>query len=83
MVSPGVAVTHALRRLRPGDAGITRGVGDAPDTPPLKRDRDLVGFYRGAIWFRRCVVAILTLISVLALANVFGQWASIDAGRIT
>jgi hypothetical protein len=52
-------------------------VGDAPDTLTLKRHRDLDGFYRGAIWFRRGVVAILTLISVLALANVFGQRPSI------
>jgi hypothetical protein len=52
---------------------MTPNVGDAPDTLTLRHNRDLEGFYRGAIWVRRGVVAILTLISVLGLVNVFGQ----------
>lgn len=51
-------------------------MADVPDTLTLERNRDLVGFYRGAIWFRRGVLLILTLIAVLALANVFGQRAT-------
>jgi len=51
-------------------------VTEAPDTLTLERNRDLVGFYRGAIWFRRGVLLVLALIAALALANVFGQRAS-------
>src|SRR5690242_7109150 len=53
--------------------GITPNVGDAPDTLTLRHNRDLEGFYRGAIWVRRGVIAVLTVISLLALLNVFGQ----------
>jgi hypothetical protein len=49
--------------------------GDVPGTPDaiiLERDRDLAG--RGwEIWVRRGLFALLPLISVLALANLFGQ----------
>jgi hypothetical protein len=46
-------------------------MADAPDTIVLERDRDLVG--RGwQIWVRRGLFAILPVVSVLALLNVFG-----------
>lgn len=51
-------------------------MAEVPDTLTLKRNRDLVGFHRGAIWFRRGILAILAAIAVLGLANVFGQRAS-------
>jgi hypothetical protein len=48
-------------------------VADTPDTLVLKRHRDLDGMFRGAIWVRRGVIALLTAAAALALANVFGQ----------
>jgi hypothetical protein len=51
-------------------------VTDVPDTLQLKRHRDLDGRYPGGIAFRRIVVLLLTVISVLGLANVFGQRAT-------
>jgi hypothetical protein len=48
-------------------------VADIPDTLVLKRHRDLEGIFRGAIWFRRLVLTVLTLFAVAALLNVFGQ----------
>ena len=47
-------------------------MADVPDEIVLRRDRDLVG-RRGDIWVRRTFITLFTLISVLALANVFGQ----------
>ena len=44
-----------------------------PDTLVLRRHRDLGGIFRGAIWVRRAILAVLTLFCVLALLNVFGQ----------
>jgi hypothetical protein len=48
-------------------------VADAPDTLVLKRHRDLDGMFRGAIWVRRAVLIVLTVLCALALLNVFGQ----------
>jgi hypothetical protein len=48
------------------------GVADVPDTIVLKRDRDLEGRDR-EIWVRRGLFALLPLISLLALLNLFGQ----------
>jgi len=50
-------------------------MADVPDEIVLRRDRDLVG-RRGDIWVRRTFVAVFAAISVLALANVFGQHPS-------
>ena len=44
-------------------------MASAPDTLTLKTHRD----HRGRPWGRRAMVAVLTLIPILALANVFGQ----------
>ena len=46
---------------------------DVPDTLVLKRHRDLDGVFRGAIWVRRAVLAVLTVFCVAGLLNVFGQ----------
>jgi len=48
-------------------------VADVPDTLVLKRHRDLDGVFRGAIWVRRAVLAVLTVFCVAGLLNVFGQ----------
>jgi hypothetical protein len=48
-------------------------VADVPDTLVLKRNRDLDGMYRSAIWVRRGVLTVLTVFCILALLNVFGQ----------
>jgi len=48
-------------------------VPDVPDTLVLKRHRDLDGVFRGAIWVRRAVLAVLTVFCVAGLVNVFGQ----------
>ena len=42
-----------------------------PDQLTLERHRDLVGV--GGLWARRLVVSLLAAISILGLANVFGQ----------
>jgi hypothetical protein len=49
-----------------------RYVADVPDTIVLKRDRDLEGRL-WHIWIRRCLLALLAVIPLLALFNVFGQ----------
>jgi hypothetical protein len=47
-------------------------VAEIPDAIVLERDRDLVG--RGwEIWVRRMLFALLPLVTVLALLNLFGQ----------
>ena len=46
---------------------------DVPDTLVLKRHRDLEGMYRSGIWVRRGVVALIAVVCVLGLLNVFGQ----------
>jgi hypothetical protein len=43
-----------------------------PDTIVLKRDRDLAG-RRNEIWVRRGLFALLCIVPVLAVLNVFGQ----------
>ena len=48
-------------------------MAEVPDTLVLKRHRDLDGIFRGAIWVRRGVLAVLTALCALALLNVFGQ----------
>ena len=48
-------------------------MAEVPDTLVLKRHRDLDGMFRGAIWVRRGVLAVLTALCALALLNVFGQ----------
>jgi hypothetical protein len=53
--------------------GKTTVVADVPDTLVLKRHRDLDGMLRSGHWVRRAFVAALTAVSILGLANVFGQ----------
>jgi hypothetical protein len=48
-------------------------VTDVPDQLTLQRNRDLEGMYRSAIWFRRAVIALLTVFAAVALFDVFGQ----------
>lgn len=48
-------------------------MADVPDTLVLRRHRDLDGILRGAIWFRRAVLALFTVFAALGLLNVFGQ----------
>ena len=47
-------------------------MGAVPDTVVLERDRDLVG-RRNDIWIRRGLFALVAVIPVLALVNLFGQ----------
>ena len=47
-------------------------MSDVPDRIVLKRHRDLEGM-RNTPWWRRGVLALLTVFLVLGLANVFGQ----------
>jgi hypothetical protein len=47
-------------------------VAEIPDTIVLKRHRDLEGRQRD-VWFRRGLLALVALIPVLGLFNVFGQ----------
>jgi hypothetical protein len=47
-------------------------MADIPDTIVLKRDRDLDG-REWEIWLRRGLFALLPLLAVLALVNLFGQ----------
>jgi hypothetical protein len=58
-------------------------VADVPDTLVLKRHRDLDGMFRGAIWVRRGVLTVLTVLCVLALLNVFGQRPSTARAEAT
>jgi hypothetical protein len=48
-------------------------VTDIPDTLVLRRHRDLEGMTRRGIWGRRGVLALIALISILGLLDVFGQ----------
>jgi hypothetical protein len=50
-------------------------VANHPDYIVINRDRDLRG-RRGDVWARRRVVAVLGVIPLLALLNVFGQHAT-------
>jgi hypothetical protein len=47
-------------------------VPDVPDTIVLKRDRDLEG-RKNEVWVRRGLFLLLPLLSLVALANAFGQ----------
>jgi hypothetical protein len=47
-------------------------MGQVPDTIVLKRDLDLAG-RRNEIWVRRVLFALLCVVPVLALLNLFGQ----------
>jgi hypothetical protein len=47
-------------------------VAQIPDTIVLKRDRDLVG-RQNEIWVRRGLFALMCVVPVLALLNLFGQ----------
>jgi hypothetical protein len=47
-------------------------VADVPDTIVLKRDRDLDGRL-WHIWVRRGLLALVALVPILALFNIFGQ----------
>ncbi|PWU24437.1 MAG: hypothetical protein C5B48_06375 [Candidatus Rokuibacteriota bacterium] len=47
-------------------------MSEIPDTIVLKRDRDLEG-RGGELWVRRALFALLALVPLLALLNVFGQ----------
>jgi hypothetical protein len=47
-------------------------VAQIPDTIVLKRDRDLVG-RQNEMWVRRGLFALLCVVPVLALLNLFGQ----------
>jgi hypothetical protein len=47
-------------------------MAQAPDTIVLKRDRDLTG-RQNEIWVRRGLFALLCIVPVLALLNLFGQ----------
>ena len=46
---------------------------DVPDGLVLKRHRDLDGMRRSGIWFRRACIALIAVVALLGLANVFGQ----------
>lgn len=46
---------------------------DVPDGLVLKRNRDLEGMRRGGIWVRRACIALIAVVALLGLANVFGQ----------
>jgi hypothetical protein len=52
--------------------GENGAVADVPDTLTLPRHRDLEGRLK-APWVRRVVFTIIAVVSVLGLANVFGQ----------
>ena len=47
-------------------------MAEIPDTIVLKRHRDLEGRHKD-VWFRRGLLALVAVIPVLALFNVFGQ----------
>jgi hypothetical protein len=57
-------------------AGRKQAVTPAPETLTLKRHRDLEGLARRGVLFRRIGFALLGVIAVLGLLNVFGQHPS-------
>jgi hypothetical protein len=71
--------TVGAGRHRPASASACRPEEDlAPDRPDfitLSRHRDLQG-RRHALWVRRGILAVLALLPLLAVANVFGQRAT-------
>ncbi len=46
---------------------------DVPDCLTLRHHRDLEGLGRSGIWFRRAVLALIGVVALLGLADVFGQ----------
>jgi hypothetical protein len=54
-------------------------VAQAPDTIVLRRDRDL-GPRRNDIWIRRGLFALVCIVPVLALLNLFGQRPGTSTG---
>ena len=48
-------------------------MSDVPDTLVLKRHRDLEGIGSTGVWWRRGFIAVLALVALLALLDVFGQ----------
>jgi hypothetical protein len=54
-------------------------MSEIPDSIVLRRDRDLEG-RRNDIWIRRALFAIVCVIPVLALANLFGQRSETSTG---
>jgi hypothetical protein len=50
-------------------------VTDVPDYLTLRRHRDLEDFGRRGVWFRRGILGLIALVSLLGLANAFGQRA--------
>jgi hypothetical protein len=53
-------------------SGESRDVADTPQTLVLRRHRDLEG-RRSEVWARRLLLALIGLVPLLALFNVFGQ----------
>jgi hypothetical protein len=56
-------------------------VAEIPDTIVLRRHRDLAG-RRHQQWWRRGILALLTLVPLLALFNVFGQRPSTSKASV-
>jgi hypothetical protein len=56
-------------------------VADVPDTIVLKRDRDLDG-RKNEVWVRRGLFALLPLLALIALFNVFGQHPSTSSASV-
>jgi hypothetical protein len=48
-------------------------MAEVPDGLVLKRHRDLEGMGRSGIWIRRACLALIAVVALLGLANVFGQ----------
>jgi hypothetical protein len=48
-------------------------MADIPSMLVLKRHRDLVGIRPYGLWVRWITLSLLTILAILALANVFGQ----------
>jgi hypothetical protein len=48
-------------------------MSDVPDGIVLKRHRDLEGMGRSGIWVRRACLALIAVVGVLGLLDVFGQ----------
>lgn len=46
---------------------------DVPDLLTLRRNRDLEGMRRSAVWVRRAIIGLITAVCIAGLANVFGQ----------
>ena len=58
------------------DAEGVERLADVPDNLVLRRNRDLVGLYRGGVWIRRGVIGLIAGFCLLGLANTFGQATS-------